>query len=513
MSTSAHHLAAPAATSARVRATASMRETVPAEARWVVHLTAEYGAYARTGGLGEAVEGLARAQARAGHHVVVFLPLYAPVRSGARDLRSLGRARHFTVGSRLESVRYFRDAGHRGGPHVVFVDAPAYFDRPELYGDGDAAYPDNHRRFALFSLAALHGASHLAPRPTVLHAHDWHTGLVPVYLRADPRLAAAFADTPVVFSVHNAGYQGDFPESAMADLGFDSGSSAIDRLDGGGRFNLLKTGITASDAVVTVSAAHAAELVTEVGGFGLHSDFRALGRRLSGVRNGIDRSTWNPATDPHIGGNFSRDDLSGKVVCKDALQAEYALPRRADVPVFVMSTRLVTQKGLDLILRSERVRSADAQFVFLGRGERRLHDALAALVGERPANVAVQFAFTDAREHRAVAGADFLLMPSLYEPCGLTQMRAQRYGAPVVARDVGGLRDTVDDGETGFMFTDYDERAFDGALGRALAAFADGEAYRAMQRHAMMRDFGWDHPARQYARVYDAAARQAAAVR
>jgi starch synthase len=298
----------------------------------------------------------------------------------------------------------------------------------------------------------------------------------------------------------------------LADLGLDDGPVVRHRLDSNGRFNLLKSGVTFSDAVVTVSASHAEELVTEIGGFGLHGDFRALGSRLSGVRNGIDQSVWNPATDPHIASNFSRDDLAGKATCKAALQADHALPRRADAPVFVMSTRLVTQKGLDLILRSASVRAADAQFVFLGRGERRLHEALAALARERPANVAVQFEFTDVREHRAVSGADFLLMPSLYEPCGLTQMRAQRYGAPVVARDVGGLRDTVDDGETGFVFADYDEHALDAALARALAVYGDGETYRAMQRRAMTRNFGWAHPAGQYARVYDAAL-QAVAVR
>lgn len=486
----------------------SARDGVPV----VVHVTAEYSPYARTGGLGEAVAGLVRAQVRNGlRDVVVFMPFYRQVRKSSHDFQQLGPEQTVRLGEHEESFRYLTVAGRRSAPRVVFIDAPAYFDRPGLYGDAGLDYPDNHRRFALLSLAALHWVHQASPRPVVIHAHDWHAGLVPVYLRRDARFRDATHGVTVVFSVHNAGYQGRFPSAAIVDLGLEPSLWAPDALEAYGQLNLLKGGLALSDFVVTVSPTHALELRTEEGGFGQHAMFRALGDRFVGISNGIDQDLWNPATDPHIVGTFTSGDLAGKRACKAALQRELGLSERADVPLFGMTTRLAEQKGFELVLRSDRIRSSDAQFVFLGRGDERYHDALSALARERPSHVASVFAFTDEGEHRVIAGADFVLMPSLYEPCGLTQMRAQRYGAPVVARRVGGLGDTIADGETGFLFDEYSPAALDAAIDRASAAFAQPEALRRMQRLAMAGDFGWDGAAERYQSVYTAALRRVTA--
>ena len=224
--------------------------------------------------------------------------------------------------------------------------------------------------------------------------------------------------------------------------------------------------------------------------------------RLQGILTGIDNQTWNPETDPHIAANYSATDLSGKRRCKAALQQSYDLPVQAQIPVFGMSARLVEQKGLDLVLGGDLLHSVDAQFIFLGSGEHRYHEALANLAAAAPERVVAEFAFTDRQEHLLLAGADLLLMPSLYEPCGLTQMRAQRYGAVPIVRAVGGLQDSVQDDVTGFLFDEYAPAALESTVRRVLQRFEDREAWRALIRRAMGARFGWDESTLQYSAAY-----------
>ncbi len=502
-----------AAPKPRRSASRSPRSKPKATGRTIVHLTAEYYPYARTGGLAEAVAGLASFQARGGDRVVVFMPLYSLVREVAPDLEPLGPVCTVAVGPRLEEVRFFSGGQLPRGPQVIFVDAPEYFKRAGLYGEHGADYPDNDRRFALFARAALEGIVQFVPGPVLVHAHDWHTALAPVYARTYDALAERFAGTPFVVSVHNAGYQGHFPESAMADLGLPWELWTLDGLEWYGKLNVLKGGLNFCDMAVTVSPTHARELCTPEGGFGLHHIFQQLGDRLVGIINGIDQRVWNPATDGYIAAHYSRDDLTGKAACKAALQHSFGLAERPKVPLFGMTGRLVKQKGFDLILESARVRSYDAQFVFLGEGEPGYRAALSALSAERRDAVAVDFAFTDVLEHRLMAGSDVVLMPSLYEPCGLTQLRAQHYGAPVVGRRVGGISDTVQDDVTGFLFDDFTAAALDAAIDRALARRANRRAWTATMRRAMASDFGWERAADAYGRVYAEAQRLAAARR
>jgi len=255
-----------------------------------------------------------------------------------------------------------------------------------------------------------------------------------------------------------------------------------------------------------VSPTHAFELLTDVGGFGLQHTFRALADRLVGIRNGIDIHEWNPATDPHIPARFSADDMSAKTRCKATLQEAWGLPRRADVPLFGMSARLVSQKGLDQIVASQSLRLLDAQFIFLGAGEAQFENALRELAARFPQRVGVNTAFTDELEHALLAGADFLMMPSLYEPCGLTQMRAQLYGALPVARRVGGLADTIEDGVTGILYEAYSPEAFDLAIQRAVTMYQDRPWFTKLAQGAMRKDFSWRQPAEMYEKVYARAA-------
>jgi len=478
-----------------------------------VHLTAEYHPFARTGGLAEAVSGLAQFQYHAGMDVSVIMPLYRSVRDVAPDLQPVGSPFTVQVGPRSEEARIFRSTERTDGPRVYFIEHREYFYRPGIYGEHGTDYPDNARRFAFFALAALSALPRLVKAPFLLHAHDWHTALAPVYLNGVLGTERFGGRVPTVMSIHNPGYQGHFPAEVIPDLGIPWALYNWQQLEWHGKTNFLKGGLAFSDCAVTVSPTQAEELRTPGGGFGLHDVFTALGDRLVGILNGIDQSVWTPSLDPQITARYTADDLEGKRRCKAALQRSFGLPQRKKVPLFGMTGRLVTQKGLDLILASRDLLDIDAQFVFLGGGEARYETALVELAKSAPDRIGVQLDFTDRLEHRLMAGADMFLMPSLYEPCGLTQMRAQRYGALPIARRVGGLADTIEDEVTGFLFDEYDPAAFEAAAFRALDHLADAERWQTMVDAAMARDFSWERAADRYLDVYrmavDRAARRA----
>jgi starch synthase len=425
------------------------------------------------------------------------------------------------VGARQEAARLWRlrdalpaegDRRRRPRPEHYFVQNDYYFNRAGIYGEG-GDYGDNARRYALFCAAALRALPRVAASPLLLHAHDWHTALAPAYLRTAFGGAPYYDDVRAVLSVHNAGFQGHFPAGTVPDVGLPWSAYTHHAFEWYGRLNLLKGGLAYADAAATVSPTHARELRTAAGGFGLQDHFRALGTRFGGVVNGIDQAVWNPARDPHLAAHFGPDDLAGKQACRRALQEGYGLPVRDDVPVFAMTARLVWQKGLDLVLADTGLFELDAQWVFLGAGEPRYEDALRRVQARHPRKVRVDTAFADPKEHALIAGADLLLMPCQYEPCGLTQMRAQRYGTLPIVRAVGGLADTVEDGVTGFVFGPYDARAFAGCVGRALAARRDRGRWAAMMRAAMRRDFSWERSGRRYLEVYQAVLNGAGAAR
>jgi starch synthase len=468
----------------------------------VAHLSAEYFPYARTGGLAEAVMGLASFQQAQGVAVTVILPLYRTVRDEAPDLEPVGPPIRVPLGAKVEEARIFRIAGDAPGPRVFFVEHLDFFNRAGIYGEQGQDYPDNARRFAFFALASCLALPRVAPGPVLVHAHDWHTALAPIYLRTVLADEPWARDALAVMSVHNPGYQGHFGPEAMLEIGLPVELYNWRQLEWYGKVNFLKGGLTFADCAITVSPSQAVELRTPGGGFGLHDTYLALGDRLVGILNGIDQQVWNPTTDPQIHARYGADDLEGKRRCKAALQRSYGLPERPDAPLFGMTGRLVQQKGLDLILASRQLLQEDAQFVFLGSGDPRYEEALAGLARAAPSRIGVQLAFRDSLEHRLMAGVDLLLMPSLYEPCGLTQMRAQRYGSPPVARRVGGLADTIENEVTGFLFDPYEAAALEEAAFRALATYSRPADWTRMMRAAFARDFGWEPSVSAYIDVY-----------
>jgi starch synthase len=472
----------------------------------IVHLSSEYLPYAQTGGLAEAVCGVATEQARSGRRAVVFLPFYRAVRLGFPRVEPVGEGFEVRLGARTEVARVHRDpTTGPGRPEILFVEVGELFDRSSIYGE-DGGYPDNHLRFGFFCAAALAWMREVVPEPSVLHPHDWHAALAPFFLRKRLAGDSYYDRIGTVLTVHNAGYQGRFGPEAWAELGLDDPATRAELGDWHGDVNFLGAGLRCADVVTTVSPSHAAELLTPLGGFGLHELFRGLGDRLIGVLNGIDYSIWDPQTDPWIESNYGPSDFSGKAECKRWLQRHLGLEVRADLPLFAMTSRLAEQKGIDLLLGGDLLSRVEAQWVFLGEGEQRYRDALQRRADSAPRRISCNFAFRPELEHKVIAGADYLLMPSLYEPCGLTQMRAQRYGTVPLVRKVGGLSDTVVDGVTGIVFDAYEPAALETAVLRAVESHRNGGEWERMARAGMGRDFSFTRGAKEYAHAYARAA-------
>lgn len=473
----------------------------------IVHVAAELAPFARTGGLGEAVANLALQQVQAGLRTSIIMPLYKQVQEVVSDFVPVGEPYEIPIGGRREVAQLYESASLRerqgeGKPRVYFVGNAHFFDRDGIYGDKQGDYGDTAQRWGFFALAALNALPRVSSAPVMLHLHDWHAALAAAYLRAYDTGQPSYRKTWVTLTVHNAGYQGHFAPETMASVGLPWEFYNHHMFEWYGRMNLLKGGLACADVATTVSPTHAHELRTAAGGFGLHGHFIAMRERFVGILNGIDNHDWDPATDRHLAANYSLGSLTNKRKCKAALQNIFGLPQKPGTPIIGMSARMVAQKGLDLILGSPAFLSLDAQFIFLGQGDKRYVDILRELAAYAPGRIGVQTNFTVEQEHRLLAGADMIVMPSQYEPCGLTQMRAQRYGTIPVARRVGGLADTIDDNVTGFLFDEYTPTAFLSACARAIDHYRYPQVWTAMVREAMARDFGWHKSEARYRDLY-----------
>ena len=463
-------------------------------------LTSEAQPFAKTGGLGDVLGALPPALARLGWKASVILPKYRGVADGKRL-----DAFRVTLGGYGHDVR-IDEAPMADGARAVLVDCPELFDRESLYGPNNTEYPDNPRRFALFVRAALEYVARSGSKPDVLHAHDWQAALAPVYLKtryaADPLLGGI----PSVVTIHNLAYQGNFPADWIPriDLGWDQ--FTINGMEFWGRASFLKGGVNAADWITTVSPRYAQEIQTPQGGFGFDGIIRARAARVTGILNGIDTREWNPSRDPHLPKPFSIDDLSGKAAAKAEVLRRYGMPADDDAlarPLVGLVSRMVDQKGLDLIAALGGELPRLASFVVLGTGDpvyQQFWTRLAAAYRDR---IGVVIGFDEALAHLIEAGADMFLMPSRFEPCGLNQMYSLRYGTIPIVRAVGGLVDTVREGETGFLAPEHTSVSLLGAIRRALDAFADRLRWRALQAAGMAEDHSWDRSAAEYVKIYD----------
>ena len=437
----------------------------------IAFVGAEAFPFVKIGGLGDVVGALPRALARLGLDVTVYLPWYAHINAPVAGRVVFGCEGHDEEAG-LGELR-------QDGVRWVFIGL-GDFARHGIYG-----YWDDTRRFVRFSLAAA-----AAIDADVVHAHDWQAGLVPA-LAAAGRLRA-----PTIFTVHNIGYQGRLSaEYFFRWTGLPWSMFHMDGLEYHGEVNLQKAGIVYSHRVTTVSPTHAWEMTTPDGGFGLDGVMRKHQGKLIGILNGIDEGYWNPATDPFVAENYSDEDGAGKLSCEQALASELDLRG----PILGVVSRLAHQKGVDLVLGAmSKIFELGFSLAVLGAGEAWLEEALTGAARSHPGRVAFRCGLDEALAHRIYAGSEAILVPSRYEPCGLTQMIAQRYGSPPIARSVGGLSDSIEDGRTGLLFAHIDP----GALAWAIERFARLENPRALGYEGMRRDFSWDVPAKKYADLY-----------
>ena len=474
----------------------------------VVMMAGEVYPYAKTGGLADVMAALPRALASAGVEVTICVPGYRTALATAGELPP-GRRVLAPLGSRMEPADVVTVTA--AAVRLVLVRADRYFGRDGIYGDSRGDYGDNAERYAFFCRAVLEWLR--GERPVdVLHAHDWHAGLAPAFLRANADLYPELAGVRSVMTIHNIAFQGRFPGGAWHLLNLDARYFTPDFLEFYGGINYLKAGIVFADAVTTVSPRYAAEIETPTFGEGLDGVLRVRHASLRGIVNGIDTGVWDPARDALLPAHYERGDLRGKAACKAALQTELGLEVDAAPALLGIVSRLAEQKGFDLlaaVLPDVLVGAAAPQLAVLGSGDERYAAVLRALAERFPRRAAVRFGYDERLAHRIEAGADVFLMPSRYEPCGLNQLYSLRYGTVPVVHATGGLDDTVAEWDpatgagTGFKFTPYTPVAFRAALERALATRANAAAWARLVANGMAQDFSWDRAAVEYARLYE----------
>ena len=466
--------------------------------------------FCKTGGLADVVGALTHRLGALGHDVCLFLPKYRAVRAASLEG---GIAQTLKVPLAGGTVDVGLSFLHRRGVSVYFVDYPLYFDREGLYGSAGKDHEDNDRRFALFSRAVLEGAKAIGFKPDVIHVHDWQTGLVAAHLKRHYRNDPHFAGTGCVFTIHNMAYQGNFPRAALEAGGFGPEDWSSEGLEYYGQVSYLKGGIVHADKLTTVSEAYAREIQESPDrGFGLEGLLQRRSKDLHGILNGIDLEVWDPSRDANLARRYSpADAAAGKAACKEALQRECGLEVRGDRPLIGVVSRLDYQKGLDIALAALEPRLDRCQLVMLGTGDPSLTEMFAALERRRAGLVHFHRSFDEAFAHRIYAAADLFLMPSRFEPCGLGQMIAMRYGAVPVVSSTGGLTDTVfeepSDGRpaNGFLSEPGDGDDLAKALDRAIGEFAS-PAWAARVSAAMAGDFSWDRSVERYLDIFREAA-------
>jgi starch synthase len=473
----------------------------------VLIVSSEVFPLAKTGGLADAVGALAVALARDGVQVGVVLPAYQSVLGGgfAGEETSLRVKIEIAGAQKTAAVQRTELAN---GVAVYLVREDSYFLRPGLYGDAAGDYPDNAERFAFFCKAALAVAEATAPWH-IIHCHDWQSALIPPLLKTRPAAYPRLEKSGVIFTVHNLAHQGIFPADSWPLTGLEVDYFTPRYLEFYGSMNFLKGGVLFADALTTVSRRYAEEIKTPEYGCGLDGVIRERAEALRGILNGVDYAEWNPATDPYIKRKYSARDVRGKKACKKDLQESFGLLRRAETPILGMVSRLVPQKGLDLIIEIlDALVELELQLVILGTGSQKYEAALADFSVRYPEKVAIRVGFDNPLAHKIEAGADIFLMPSQFEPCGLNQMYSLKYGTIPLVRATGGLDDTIQDYEplsqngNGFKFTGYSAPTLLEAVKRAVAVFGNDKAWRRLIANAMACDFSWDKSAAEYLSLY-----------
>jgi starch synthase len=470
-------------------------------------VAAEIGPYAKAGGLADVIGALPQALKQSGAEPCVILPGYKMLLDKVRA-EPVAQNKSVNIGAEPESFAILRAEG-AGGIPLYLIDHPGFFHRDGIYGDKGKDYPDNFRRFIFFGRAAAAAAELIGP--DVIHAHDWHASVAPIVIRTDASLRSRFAETACFFTIHNLAFQGIFESADFPMLGIDWSWYSTDCLEFYARVNLMKGAVVLSDGASTVSPTYAHEVSHDAElGFGMEGVLRAKGSRFVGILNGADYDEWDPAKDKFVEARYTPANCDGKKKCLSGLRAELKLPNRPQTPVVGMVTRMTAQKGVDMLAAAlERIMTLDLQLVMLASGDPQFERFFKEAERRHPQNLRVILSFDNRLAHRIQAGSDMFLMPSRFEPCGLTQMYALKYGTAPVVRATGGLKDTVAEFDlasgdgNGFTFAEYKPEALGGALERALRIFANPAQWQRLMDNCFKADFSWTRAAHEYLDWFD----------
>jgi len=472
----------------------------------LIFISSEATPFSKTGGLGDVAGALPRALQELGCDVTLILPLYRETLLKDIDAEPTGLEVVVPLGRRMIRGRVYRAL--KSTVKTIFIACDEFFDRTFLYGPPERDYFDNLERFTFFSRALLETICAMGLRPDVVHANDWQTGLVPLYIdnlyRSDP----AFRETATLFTIHNSAFQGLFSADDYNLLGLSHRLFTPLGIEFWGKISLLKAGLVSANIVTTVSPGYCREIKTPRYGYGLEGLYKERRKDLFGVVNGVDYSEWDPGADSLIPANFTVSDMRGKAECTKALLDAFGVEARDGTPVAGMVTRLTGQKGIDLVIRAiPELMKQDLSMVIVGMGDKKIEARLRSVCAKYKGRIGLKIAFDNTLAHLIEAGSDIFLMPSRFEPCGLNQIYSQRYGTIPVVRATGGLDDTVrdfdrEDSPTGFKFKRYSAPALVKAVCSALKAFKDKKKWRGLQKNAMEEDFSWSRSASRYLELY-----------
>jgi starch synthase len=470
----------------------------------IVMAASEMTPFAKTGGLGDVLGSLPIALAKRGHHVTVFLPYYRSIPCPKPEMLFES---HIQMGSQTVCFGIVR-LTRVEGVEVYGIRKEEYFDRSQLYGLPERSYEDNAKRFIFFGKAVVQAIQSLSLRAHVVHAHDWQAALIPIYLREQMQ-KFLLPKMGVVFTIHNLAYQGIFNAEEFSNTNLEGHYFNTNSLEYFGQLNLMKGGILYSDAVTTVSQRYALEIQTPEYGCGLEGVLASRASALHGILNGVDYSLWNPQKDPHLKTRFNPSKLSERTKCRAALAKEMKIESTAQAPIFGIVSRFAEQKGMDLLLKTfPEMLERGATFAVLGNGEAHYEQAFRKLATRYPKQFRLKVGFDEGLAHRIYAGSDFLLMPSLYEPCGLSQLYAMRYGCIPIVRATGGLDDTVQQWEpntlkgNGLKFEKADAASLLTAFNQAMELFQQPKPLTALRKNAIKSRFSWEDSARNYENLY-----------
>ncbi|MCC2644383.1 MAG: glgA [Burkholderiales bacterium] len=479
----------------------------------ILHVCSELYPLLKTGGLADVTGSLPQALTKLGADARVIVPGFPAFLNGVISKKLISK-----IPDKFSATDINLYYGHIPNSEVgiYIIDAKNLYDRPgnPYQDDKGVAYPDNHRRFALLGYLAFLLATGIDDcwKPQVIHGHDWHSGLACAYLRAH-EFCTGFKLAGSIFTIHNLAYQGIFPQSIFTELELPDEFYDINGLEFYAQVSFLKAGLFFADKITTVSPTYAIEIQGEEQGCGFNGLLSNRKYDLRGILNGVDKNVWNPETDKIISQNYSNKAIAGKLFCKTTLQEQLGLAIRNDAPLFVVVSRLTEQKGLHLILSElPTIMKLGGQFVLLGSGDEVLENAFKDLAKLHPKSVSVKIGYDENYAHQIIASGDVILVPSRFEPCGLTQLYGMLYGTLPLVHKVGGLADTVidctlenlaDNSATGFVFEKFNIESFNAALRRAFALYDKKANWKSVQKHAMRQDFSWVNTSQQFMLLYE----------